>query len=64
LAFLGFIVYGGITHGFLGVLFSGLAGLALGIIILILGVLVSVISAGGGAIGGAVIRQVALTYRA
>lgn len=56
LAFLGFIAAGGLTHGFLGVLFGGLAGLALGIIILILGVLVSVISAIGGFIGGAVTR--------
>lgn len=56
LAFLGFVAYGGLTHGFLGVLFGGLAGLALGIIVLIIGVFATVLSAIGGFIGGAVTR--------
>ena len=37
LAFLGFIVVETVRHGVLGVLFGGLAGLALGIIVLVVG---------------------------
>lgn len=55
LAFLGFTVYGGIRR-VLGLLFGGLAGLALDIIVLILGAFGSMISAVGGLIGGAATR--------
>lgn len=43
----------GIEHGFLGVLFDGLAGLNIGILVIILGVIVTVLSSFDGSIGGA-----------
>ena len=56
LAFLGFVFFGGITYGFLGALFGGISRFSTGIIVLILGVLATVVSAIGGLIGGAVTR--------
>ncbi len=43
---------GGIEHSFLGVLFDGLAGLAIGILVIMLVVIVTVLSSFDGSIGG------------
>ncbi len=56
LTFLKFMVEGAITNGALGFVFGGLAGLGLGIIVLVVGILVSLISASAGLIGGAITR--------